>query len=65
MHTQSTKAKKNNTYIYTEADLGEGLLHAGVSQLYWISKEINKKLKSLASSTGMVQKNSCHNDFCY
>ncbi len=43
MPFKNLPAKKNTGYVYTEADLGEGLLHAGVSHLYWIGQEVNKK----------------------
>ncbi|MDN3659016.1 hypothetical protein QWZ08_25455 [Ferruginibacter paludis] len=57
--------KKSNAYVYTEADLGEGLLHAGVSHLYWIGKEVNKKIKAMAASSKLVQNNKGQGNFCY
>jgi hypothetical protein len=57
--------KKTNTYVYTEADLGEGLLHAGVSHLYWIGKEMNKKIKSITNSAQITQQNSVHSNYCF
>ncbi|MEO7306965.1 MAG: hypothetical protein ABIR78_04145 [Ferruginibacter sp.] len=35
--------KKNPRYIYTEADLGEGLLDAGVSSFYDQQDNLNTK----------------------
>lgn len=57
--------KKPSTYVYTEADLGEGLLHAGVSHLYWIGKEINQKIKSVTNSAKLPQQNNGQSKFCY
>jgi hypothetical protein len=57
--------KKSSSYVYTEADLGEGLLHAGVSQLYWLGKEVNKKIKAIAASSKLIQHNNGQNNFCY
>lgn len=58
-------SKKTTTYVYTEADLGEGLLHAGVSHLYWIGKEMNEKIKALTSSSKLIQNNNGQGNFCY
>jgi len=57
--------KKSRSYVYTEADLGEGLLHAGVSHLYWIGKEVNKKIKAIAGSSKFIQHNNGQGTFCY
>lgn len=65
MQTKNTTGKKSTPYLYTESDLGEGLLHAGVSQLYWINEVINKKFKSAAALTGMAQKNTPQNNLRY
>ena len=37
--TKDTAAKKNVKYIYTENDLGEGLLEAGVPESYTVGKQ--------------------------
>ena len=58
-------ARKDNTYVYTEADLGEGLLHAGVSHLYWIGKEMNKKIKSITANAKMASQNNVQSNYCY
>jgi hypothetical protein len=58
-------ATKGNPYVYTEADLGEGLLHAGVSHLYWIGKEVNEKINAIAVSSKLIRPNNGQNNFCY
>jgi hypothetical protein len=57
--------KKSSTYVYTEADLGEGLLHAGVSQLYWLGKQVNKKITAITASSKPIQHNNAQGTFCY
>jgi hypothetical protein len=39
MIRKSTAAKKHVKYIYTEKDLGEGLLEAGVPASYTVGKQ--------------------------
>lgn len=65
MLTKNTTGKKSSTYIYTESDLGEGLLHAGVSQFYWINEDMNKKFKPADVLTGMIRKNTGQSNFRY
>jgi hypothetical protein len=65
MPVKNLSPKKNTGYVYTEADLGEGLLHAGVSQLYWITREMNKKIKSIAISANLNQQSNGQSNFCY
>jgi hypothetical protein len=65
MLTKNTTGKKSTPYLYTESDLGEGLLHAGVSQFYWINEDINKKFKSDVVLTRMAQKNILQNNLRY
>jgi hypothetical protein len=66
-HTMPVKnlTKKSSSYVYTEADLGEGLLHAGVSQLYWLGKQVNKKIKAMAASSKLIQHNNGQGNYCY
>lgn len=37
---KNTEGKKNVKYVYTEKDLGEGLLEAGVSPGYIVGKQL-------------------------
>ena len=65
IQTKNTTGKKSTPYLYTESDLGEGLLHAGVSQFYWTNEDVNKKFKSTAVLSRMDQKNTSQNNCRY
>ena len=57
MLTKQSSTKKQKQYIYTEADLGEGILDAGVSVKYLTGKKDNgvKKANAAIYSMDMPQ----------
>ncbi len=50
MSHKYSSSKKNKQYIYTEADLGEGILEEGVSVEYTILQKVSNRYKSVADA---------------